>query len=92
MDWTDTQEVQAVVVMAVSLLLPMLLALVRRLGWQWQPDDKWKATAVAMVTAFIVAAAATPGDWRTKAIAGVTAAVLSQGTYNVARVAAKAGE
>jgi len=52
-------------------------------------SDAWKKLAVAILVTFGGAALATPGTWRERLLAGAVAVLLSQGGYNMLRVARK---
>ena len=85
MNLTDPLVAQALAVGIVSVVWPLVIALIRR----WKPGfsaaEAWKKLAVAMASTFAVAAAVTPGDWKARCVAGVLAILLSQGGYNIMR-------
>lgn len=81
------EEARAVVVGLVTVLWPLVVAALRR----YLPGNinlkKAERMVLAAAGAFAAAFVATPGTLQEKVVAGVLAALGSQGVYNVVRVA-----
>ncbi|MEA3403226.1 MAG: hypothetical protein U9R79_18430 [Armatimonadota bacterium] len=87
-DWWLAQELQtqqALVVTVVMVLAPLAVALIRRWRPAFEFAPRQRKLAVAALVTFMSAAAATPGEWWERLIAGVVAVVGSQGLYNLER-------
>jgi len=82
---TDPETVQALAVALVAVLSPVVIAVVRRWLPEFDVAPAGRKAIAAMLTAGVLAAAATPGTWWERLVAAVVAIVGSQGVYNVAR-------
>jgi len=86
MDLTDPQLVQALAVALVAMASPLVVWIARKVSPGLDLGEKWKKWTVSFLVTFIMAAAATPGSWREKLLAGAVAFLLTQGGYNSLRV------
>ena len=91
MDLTDPLIAQALAVGIVSVVCPLVFALIRKWKPAFSQAEAWKKLATAMASTFAVAAAVTPGDWKARCVAGALAVLLSQGGYNIVRGARNGG-
>ena len=83
----DPEKLAAIVTALVALAAPLVTALLRKVWPAFDFGPARRKLVVALLVAGIGAFLATPGDWQTKLVAAVVAAILAQGVYGTVRAA-----